>query len=438
MNYQQWRDLAPFYIAQTLSAEQKRDFEAFLATCSPCQRELEEWRRLASAVWREADAAARQLPPLSADFYAQLNKRPRQASPVGAPAPVRPSPPRQYRKPTRTYVLPLSVAAGLTLVLLIGGFMLALLNRENQRSSLEVAAAVTHSLETQTALADQIAASPSPSFTPQADTGLGLIQPPTATQTLIPSPTVTQPPTAILPPTVRPVLPTPAPLSSPQPFEPIPDEELGLGGPGMGQGGAGGAGGGGGDMGISGGGDEVVEPGPGVPECFVFTSRTPASIYDDPRGDSPILGTLPVGEVVRTLVISETGWYEILLPQTATRPRIWGWVSPTDVETAGACIGLWTPTPVPPSATPSLTFTPAFTRTPVPTPTPANTVTVTAFFVEVYPEPNDALPPLGTAAEDARFLLVSQQTVAGVDWVEIRLPEGGTGWVLAESVALPE
>ena len=61
-----WKDLIPFYVAGTLSEDDKQALEAYLIQCGdPCHDEVEEWRAIASATWQHANTNALTVPPLS-------------------------------------------------------------------------------------------------------------------------------------------------------------------------------------------------------------------------------------------------------------------------------------------------------------------------------------------------------------------------------------
>src|SRR5262245_46750771 len=129
MKHQEWQEQIPFYIAQTLSPEQRRAFEGHLATCDSCQAEMDDWRMIASAVWREADEAARHLPPLSQEVYNRLSYRDKAPVSRYAANPPRPQPPQA--SPTNVTVLPqrrriqlpLTMVAGLIVALVFGGLL---------------------------------------------------------------------------------------------------------------------------------------------------------------------------------------------------------------------------------------------------------------------------------------------------------------------------
>jgi len=61
-----WKDLIPFYVADTLSDRDKQAVEAYLLQCgAPCEDEVEEWRVIASATWQHVNTHSTELPPLS-------------------------------------------------------------------------------------------------------------------------------------------------------------------------------------------------------------------------------------------------------------------------------------------------------------------------------------------------------------------------------------
>ena len=51
MQHKEWQEQIPFYVAQTLSSDEIRLFEAHLLNCESCQQETDDWRGIASAVW---------------------------------------------------------------------------------------------------------------------------------------------------------------------------------------------------------------------------------------------------------------------------------------------------------------------------------------------------------------------------------------------------
>lgn len=137
MTHQDWQDMLPFYVAQTLSADDKRRFEAHLADCERCQDEIAQWEMIAGAVWREADEVAQSLPPLSQEVYNRLSYRDNapasrfSSNPPRAVADATQMQGRPRKSDTqreRRLRLPVTLVAGIALVLFVGG-LVAYLNR---------------------------------------------------------------------------------------------------------------------------------------------------------------------------------------------------------------------------------------------------------------------------------------------------------------------
>jgi putative zinc finger protein len=72
--HEQWEELIPFYVAQTLAPYEVVALERHLNTCAVCQTSVREWSFLAAAVREEAIKQARELPPLSAAVRRYLSK----------------------------------------------------------------------------------------------------------------------------------------------------------------------------------------------------------------------------------------------------------------------------------------------------------------------------------------------------------------------------
>src|SRR5262245_14987269 len=72
--HEQWEDLIPFYVAQTLAPYEVTALERHLNTCATCQTSVREWSYLATAVREEAARQARELPPLSAAIRRYVSK----------------------------------------------------------------------------------------------------------------------------------------------------------------------------------------------------------------------------------------------------------------------------------------------------------------------------------------------------------------------------
>lgn len=70
-----WKDLIPFYVADTLSDSDKQALEQYLVQCgTPCQEEVDEWRIIASATWHYGNANSSDLPPLSQAVLREVTK----------------------------------------------------------------------------------------------------------------------------------------------------------------------------------------------------------------------------------------------------------------------------------------------------------------------------------------------------------------------------
>jgi hypothetical protein len=118
-----WQDLIPYYVARSLPPPQMQAFEAQLARDTDLRQEVDEWRRIAAVVWREADTAARHLPPLSPEIYKQLQYRngAKPVNPTGVPVP---GPRIRHTSFGRVNGSPLMFVAGFIVVFLCGGIML--------------------------------------------------------------------------------------------------------------------------------------------------------------------------------------------------------------------------------------------------------------------------------------------------------------------------
>lgn len=220
---------------------------------------------------------------------------------------------------------PLAAAAAVVATLLIGGFIL-LLNVNRPEPTQVAAAPLTLEALTSEAGNATVTVVPTIEITATRDDGLGLIEqtPAPATPTILPTPTQYAPPTAQLPPTSV-VLPTTFPDSLPG---------TGIGG--------GGIGGGGGDGGSGGAGDT----GPGIAaddDCYVMSYDT-INVYAQASRSATIVGQMLPGESQRSLVKTQSGWYQVILDPPA---YVHGWVAPEDVQLIGNCNDLWLPSPTP-------------------------------------------------------------------------------------------
>lgn len=134
-----WQDLIPYYVARSLPAPQMQAFEAQLARDNDLRQDVDEWRRIAAVVWREGDAAARHLPPLSPEIYKQLQYR-NGAQPMTSTVPL-PAPRVRQISMGRMNGSPLMFVAGFLVVFLCGGIFLMSAMRRLQPEVLTTAVA---------------------------------------------------------------------------------------------------------------------------------------------------------------------------------------------------------------------------------------------------------------------------------------------------------
>lgn len=129
MHSQQWEELIPFYVAQTLSRREQQALERHLATCETCRRAVADWRKIGSAVRAEAASQLRDLPPLSPMLRAAMSGT------TGQPEALRPlqpyAPPGQRANVARRVVAPLTLAAAVITVVLFGLLIVNLSQRQN-------------------------------------------------------------------------------------------------------------------------------------------------------------------------------------------------------------------------------------------------------------------------------------------------------------------
>lgn len=135
-----WQDLIPYYVARTLPPPQMQAFEAQLARDHDLRQEVEEWRRIAAGVWREADAAARHLPPLSPEIYQKLQYR-NGAKPTNPTSVPTVAPRVRHTSFGRVNGSPLTLVAGFLAVFLCGGVLLMSVIRQGQPEVLSTAVA---------------------------------------------------------------------------------------------------------------------------------------------------------------------------------------------------------------------------------------------------------------------------------------------------------
>ncbi|GEM_PF-2522007 len=142
-----WKDLIPFYVAGTLSDNQKNALEAYLAQCGdPCMDEVEAWRMIASTTWQTANMHATDLPPLSQAVRAEVAKDAelRASGKVISPdgfnhnlpnnvtnAPVAPPRVTNMPKKRRGPTIPLTMVAAFMTMVIFGGILISQLTTED-------------------------------------------------------------------------------------------------------------------------------------------------------------------------------------------------------------------------------------------------------------------------------------------------------------------
>lgn len=428
MHHQEWQERIPFYIAQTLSADELRQFELHLANCEHCQREIDEWRMVASAVWREADDVARSLPPLSQEVYNRLNYRDRAPKSRYSSNPPSATPENVQRIPSqkRRYSI-LSLVAGFILVIAFAGFLTFFAFRPT----------ITDPTEQVIALDSTEFASPfgsggmgggidtddDPSSTPLGviptfdSSGVqSTIDEPTATviigtpifATNTPIVLPTSVPTeedditaaTIFDPTVFPTLePTTTPLPTNTPAPP----PLG-GGPYI-----------------------TVTPNTfseGAPLCEAFNpTGFPIEIFSQANRNAEIIGVLQPDEVKRTLVTSANGWYLVVLS-----PGSFGWIPPGFAYLRGNCVDSL------PIATATATSAPATSTPSIENPMLDSVVVVNAAYADLHAAPNFNAEVIAVTVRDEQFPVVGYQGLGTNRWVLVELLDGSEAWVWASVV----
>jgi hypothetical protein len=428
--HQEWQDLVPFYVAQSLSAEQVRQFETHLATCKDCQAEIDDWRMIASAVWRDTDEVARQLPALSQEVYNRLNYRDRAPVSRYSANPPRPQPP--HAEPTavhsvapkvlvlpksRRVQLPITMIAGLVVAVIFGGLLMMFALRDDEGDEValnltlvadttdeagvqaEVTDTPTHLaiIPTQDPSQVQITVSPTNGVN-DFDTNT---PEPSATNTL----QATNEPSNLIENT------HPMAYSSPVPPSPTPDATLTPtldpfaplgGGPYM-----------------------TITPGLGYCEAF-NPSTVGIEVYERADWNSQITGILVPGSSVGVISVSENGWYFLVLPNQDR-----GWIPPDMSYLRGSCYAGYDV----PFATP--TYSPEATNTTTGTgyeQSSGRIVVINAAYADLQTEPNFTSAIIGVVSRNEQFQVLGYEGTGSNRFVNIVLPDGRTAWVWAQIV----
>ena len=318
MQHGQWQDLIPFYVAQTLTEEEKHDFEEHLATCVQCRQALSEWRIIAGVVWNQTDSVARSLPPLSPELYNRLSYRDRKPGSSLSANPPRPghAPPSARPLATRKWGIPAGAVAGLIITLFLGAFLLLSFVRPREETEQQLVAQLSTSTDEAFAALDP--GTGDSQITPtQLKTDFGIIPVPTQTSTPSrPAISVTQ------------ITPIQLPLSQPDPALAVP------------------GGGGGNGIGAEGFTEAILAPEPTPDLCTAYNEGTlPLNLYRSASASSDVVSSLAPGQSAWASVISAEGWYQLI----EVGVGVLGWASPESIVLRGPCnvVPVATPTHAP-------------------------------------------------------------------------------------------
>lgn len=473
LTHKKWQELIPFYLARTLSDAETAAFEAYMRQNEArCQPEVTEWRIVASAVWREADAYARALPPLSSQVYQRLTYRttqPASAARYPAPPPATPPPvlPGRRGVAQRTYMLPLSMVAGFTLAMLFGGIVILLvLNFSGwlqpgplaaPRVALDASATPTvtnttippppEPTATQTPIPQMIltqarltqaaqdtmpqrpmggslgGAPTSLSFvtnTPVPFLGMETMPQPSATQPIEPSQTPLPSAHAVMTEPRQQQLITPLPptatIAPPvslyvTPIDQAAPDNSNLSAPSQPL-------------------DATSQLSAQVADghcTLVNETAQPVNVHSRTTRTSPVVGVLQVGEHKQVRVTSD-GWYEVY----QVTGGILGWVSGVDITLIGDCSMLWTPTPTQnANQSTGLSSNGSYRADGV------SVVEVATSFADVRSAPGITQPVITVLQRgESSTVLAWFEDSSGTNqsWALLRLNNGQEGWVWADSL----
>ena len=440
MQHQEWQEQIPFYVAQTLATDEIRRFEAHLENCDSCQREIGDWRGIASAVWREADDAAQNLPPLSQEVYNRLNYRDRapQSRYSTNPPAARPATPDNVRplpeKDSNRF--PITLVAGIVVAVLFGGLLMMLALRPPQNPQ-EIALDGTNSADMTRQfgigigggdIETQITATftPDTGIIPTLDPRIGNLDtvtpgPPifvtntpqpglTLPATLTPVPTLTRDTASLLPVATQNQSEMSSVFAGVTEIPPTATANATIAPPG-------------------GGPHITVTPGVfagGIALCEAFNpTNIPIETFVQADRNSQITGVIMPGQVYQVTRTSVTGWYYVQL-DTETA----GWLQSSFAYLRGNCV----------NALPIATVIPSPTRmvgTPVITmelPETATIVAINASFADLYTGPDFNSPVIGVAERNQQFPVSGYQGTGTNRWVLVTLGDGSQAWLWASIV----
>lgn len=411
MTHQDWQDMLPFYVAQTLSIDDKRRFEAHLADCERCQAELAEWETIAGAVWREADEVAQSLPPLSQDVYNRLSYRDSTPASRFSSNPPRPSrtanesnrvqerPRTSDTQRNRRSRLPLALVAGVALFVFVGS-LVAYLNRPvadpNEPEIVLSPAGETIVDDNDSAIPDFGSGNTTNTPTiPTVDSAASSANEAAASQM---QPEATATPTAILEPTVTntPTA-TEADKSSSRDTGANPNGCIGT--------------------------NTSAEPVP------VVANNT--------GGNSEVYTQLLPGDAAWIYVIATDEWYNVFVDNGT----IIGFVRADQLERSGDCSAALSgnpinfipsvPTPLPEATTSANTE--AEIRTSITFPDVPTVVVISTTFADLHSGPDSETDIITTVGRDEQFDVTGYSGTGENRWVRVRY-ELQDGWILASNV----
>jgi hypothetical protein len=395
---------------------------------------------IASAVWREADSAAHQLPPLSQEVYNRLNYRDRAPSSRYSANPPQQARRHAIREQARRSSVPVTMVAGIAVALIFGALLIGLAMRNVQPNPQQIAmggGAGGGGGDIGAALAlptGGIAAASTEEMSPTAigiiptqannlgTGGSGRVEPfasftpvPFVTNTAFatPRPLPTQVP-ATVPPANLTILqdatvpPPVSPTYTPMPPVAIAPENNG----------------------------PYITLTPfatenGAPLCEIFNPTEIAiTVYSQANFESAVSGFLMPNQLVRTIVISQEGWYFVVLPSLQR-----GWIAPQFAYLRGNCSKtvLWLatptmiPTPIPIVAT--ATFTGAIPAL------EAKVALITATYADLYAQPNKTGTIIGAVSRGEQYPIMAYIETGDNSWAQLDLGNGTIPWVLASQIA---